>query len=85
MCRHRNAGNYYFWTNTTKRIKMKIQVLKNYLNLSEGAIVDKDDFIAEKLIRLGIAKSVKELKEIEVPTPLVEETKEFKPKGKKTK
>ena len=61
---------------------MKIQVLKNYLNLSEGAIVDKDDFIAEKLIRLGVAK---ELKDIEVPTPLVEETKEFKPKGKKTK
>lgn len=61
---------------------MKIQVLKNYLNLSEGVIVDKDDFIAEKLIRLGVAK---ELKDIEVPTPLVEETKEFKPKGKKTK
>ena len=64
---------------------MKIQVLKNYLNLSEGVIVDKDDFIAEKLIRLGIAKSVKELKEIEVSTPLVEQTKEFKPKAKKTK
>jgi len=61
---------------------MKIQVLKNYLNLSEGVIVDKDDFIAQKLIRLGVAK---ELKDIEVQAPIVEQTKEFKPKGKKTK
>lgn len=58
---------------------MKLEIVKNYVSLKVGAIIDKEGYLAEKLIKLGIAKVIgeKELK--------VEETKELKIKDKKTK
>ena len=60
---------------------MKLEVIKNYIGLKVGNIIDKSDFLAEKLIRLGIAKAVSEGKKV------IEElsSKELKVKDKKTK
>ena len=60
---------------------MKLEVIKNYLNLKAGNLIEKDDTIAEKLIRFGVAKAVTEGKKV------VEElsSKELKVKDKKNK
>ena len=60
---------------------MKLEVIKNYIGLKVGNIIEKSDFLAEKLIRLGIAKAVTEGKKV------IEDlaSKEFKVKDKKTK
>ena len=60
---------------------MKLEVIKNFISLKVGDLIEKDDFAGEKLIRLGIAKAVSEGKKV------IEElsSKELKVKDKKIK
>ena len=60
---------------------MKIQIVKNFIRLKIGMEVDKPEVLANKLIKLGIAKVVSEGKKV------IEDlsTKEFKTPDKKKK